>query len=790
VADQFDGLEDQGNFTPGSTASDDVARENLLTLAQSDPEGCARRLLADWDASNKHVKSLKAQWKVNRARAKGFTGVSLIKQQDENKAYIPIGARQSVAGMNKAARLKRRLRAQMFADPAKPEATPSTDEDQDRDAAELATRVLEDLCSEGNLDFNLKAGDAFDLGSDYGSGFIRFWVDPYGGGNKPKDIYASPFAVTEQEPFALGPAGEKAPPRLRYVTVKGQIVDDPKQAARVWLPKLRDELLTGRQVRFLPHTARDLWDADAVMVGAMVPLGVVKAMFPELAKKPDVEIQKLTGYRPQESADLLPSGKKDHRGSGDVDAQYVFVLSRYHKQCADYPQGAYLVLVGESYLAHTGEWYDTEADQPLDIPLTQFGHYHEEDNPYKQGTMELLGPGNEVRAMMLGAMLEHLDKFLNRRIFVPLTSVLKPEQLQSETASVIQINPGGEPFYEQLPDFPVSAEKMYAMTGDDMDDESGLQESGQGGEVPSVTSGKQLTQIIEQVVAGLSELRENTIRGFVRGWRIMLQLTRAYYSMPQKIKWMGEDGGYKVKEWTGSDLGGTRDVRMLKGSFTQLTPVHKANLALTYFGVRDAQGQPLLGLQDVRHLITGEVGPWLGMRDDPHRMRVKRQISQWSEGPPEGWQPPQAPTDPFTGQPAVDPNTGQPAQPPPDPTLTSIFAPVPVDEEQAVAVIRTEELGRAMAGGRYARMPPPWQAGLQMAYQTARQAAGQATVREQQQAAQAQQQQAVQVEKEKEAAKVEGKIAVERAVTQMGGMGGGMMSKPGDGRPVMGGMTR
>jgi hypothetical protein len=78
-----------------------------------------------------------------------------------------------------------------------------------------------------------------------------------------------------------------------------------------------------------------------------------------------------------------------------------------------------------------------------------------------------------------------------------------------------------------------------------------------------------------------------------------------------------------------------------------------------------------------------------------------------------------------------------------------------------------------------------------MAYQTARQAAGQATVREQQQAAQAQQQQAVQVEKEKDAAKVEGKIVAEqvKAVTAMGGMGGGMMSKPA-GRPVMGGMTR
>lgn len=753
-SDQWDGLEDQGNRVDGISHTGREGRDtdelfpNLLTM---DKDALAKRLLADWNASNRHVKSIKEQWKVNRARAKGFTGVALIKQQDENRAYIPVGARQSIAGMNKAARLKRRLRATMFADEAKPDAVPSSDEDEDRDSAEMSTRVLEDLTSEGNLHLHQAMGDGFDLGSDYGSGFLRFWVDEQGGGNVPEEIEATPAATSAQQPFVPDPITGQMVPTLRYVMPDGTLTDEPGQANRIWLPKIRMELLTGRHVRFLPHTTRDLWEADGVMVGAMVPLSAVLQMFPALADLPEDKRGEITQGRPEDFKDLMPVNKRE---TGREQERYVFVLSRYHVQSPEYPKGAYIIAVGNGYVVHRGVWFDEENDKPLDIPLTQIAQYHEEDNPYHQGLMELLGPGNEVRSLVLGSFLEHLDKFLNRRVFLPLNSVLRPEQLQMPTGGVLQVNPGGAPAYEELPDFPSIAEKMYTITTADLDDESGLQEAAQGLAPDTVKSGIHAQQIVEQVIVGLSELRQNVQRAYVRAWRILLQLVRAYYTVPQKLRWVGEDGRYKVEEWTGSDLGTTQDVRLARGTFTQLSPVHKANLALQYFQVVDEQGNRLLSLSDVQHLLTGNVGGYLGLRDDPHRNRVRRQISEFMEGPPQGWQPPPP-------QVQVDPMTGQQRQvQPPDPVLqklAGIWEPLPVDAEPMVARLRAEELGRALAGSRIRRFHPLWRQSLAQAYEQARAAAGIVTVQEQQQAMMQQQQAQQQAEAQKAEAPVRAK---------------------------------
>src|SRR2546421_10774672 len=298
---------------PGRRRQDE--EESLLKMEKSE---AAERMLKDWDKSWKDIKHLIEQWKVNRARSEGYTGVQLVKKQDQLQAYIPAGARKNVAGLNKASRLSRRIRATLFSDPPKPDALPSRDDDQARDEAEVSTRILEDLCSEGNLAYNLHAGDAFDLGGDYGSGFIRLWVDETGGGWRPKQIQASPQAVTADDPFPTDPStGQPRPcdPINRYVTEQGEFTDDRAQAARVWLPKIKDEVLTGKQVRFLPHSVRDIWEADGLMIGTAVSLGELRTLFPELEGWSADRRAKLVEHRPQHFKDILPPGKKDSQPS-------------------------------------------------------------------------------------------------------------------------------------------------------------------------------------------------------------------------------------------------------------------------------------------------------------------------------------------------------------------------------------------------------------------------------------------------------------------------------------------
>lgn len=712
---------DLANVTPqratADTPEETLNRPNLLELPE--PEA-AKQMVEEYDATESRVKPLKEQWKVNRLRSKGYTGLRLLKVQDEQKAIVPLGASPNMAAMNQAARLKRRMRAQLFADPPIPEATPSTDEDTDRDAAEFATRTLIVMSGEGKLSYEILAADAFDLASDYASGFIRLYVDPAGGGMQPLKIWASPRAQTKDQalfdPSTHEPwQGQGGEPDfiLRYVRTNGTLTDDAddEQLVMQWLPSLCAEVLSGKHVRLIPDTARDIWDASGVHIGAMVPLGTLKSLFPkEMQRLTPEQIQKMVSARPTNVKDLLPRGYRDTAAPAQYnDNTLVFTLTRYHKQTPEYPHGAYIVLAGDDVMLHRGEWWDKEHRKPLDLPLTQFKQFNDpdSDNPYGLALMEFLGPGNELRAYLFGAILEHLDRFTRRKTFLPLNSNLQPEQLQAETATVLHILPGGEPKYEDVPELPSIIERVFTAVRDDMNSEAGLEQVAQGLNPPGVKSGVHANAIIQQVVVGLADLRQNTERALCRGWRIMLQLMRAQFTVPQQIEWMGEDGVYKQQDFAGADLGSTRDVRLTRGSFTGLAPAAKAELAQSYAALE------IFDKDELRHAIAGNVGGLIGLQDNPHRERVRRQIGRFNLGPPKNWQPP---------QPTVDPQTMQPVTPP-DPILGAIFAPSAADDEVDVARLRTYELGRAMASTKFTRWPKEWQAGMVTSYLAARKAA-------------------------------------------------------------------
>lgn len=720
---------------PTGKESGSAAIEAGADLLKGDEQAVGKRLLIEWEASTKEMKPLLESWKVNRARSLGYIGVQLIKKQDSLQAWFPLGATPS-ASMNKAGRLKRRVRAVIFADPSKPDAVPSTGGDDDVESAEFATRALEDQCSEGKLDLALTAGDTFDLASDYASGFVRFWTDPKGGGWKPRAIRAHPMAPDEASAM-LDPmtGGEADVVTLvsRYVKEDGTLTDnklDPT-VQKMWLPGLRREILSGKHVRLIPSTCEDIWDAEELMIGSMVPISMAKAMFPVMANLSEDELKKLVDGAPNDAKELLPPMKRSRK---DME-EHVFVLSRYALSGAKYEQGAYVCAVGNGKIVHRGPWYDTEHGEPMDLPAAQFKQFVDEDNPYGRALMEFLGPGNEDLATLEGWMETQLDRMSNRRWFLPLGSVVTPEQMQSPTATAIYYNPAGKPEIEDVPDIPVAFEKMHERKSLEMDDESGLQQGGQAVNQPSVKSGTHADTIIQQVNQGLSDLRQHSERALTRCYRIMLQHMRRDFTVPQRVLFLGEDGAYKEREWTNADLGSTRDVRLKPGSFTGLTPQAKANVAATY-----AQSGAI-SLEEYQEAVASNIGGSVGVQDNPHRLRVRGQISAWRKGPPADWE---------AVPPTVDPMTGQPV-PGQDPVLMQIFDARPVDDDPLVAKLRAFELGRACAGQRYRSLPPEWQAAISQAYTRSRQMAGIQTIEEQQQAAQAQAQQQAQGQQDAEA---------------------------------------
>lgn len=720
------------SFGPDTEQRQAVER-NLGKLA--DPE-CAKEIIRLFISQDPLHKKHRAQWKVNRLRKDGVTGVALIKRTDtqEWKAYAPPGSSRQVPALNKAARLCRLLRATLFVDPPVPEATPSTDADEDRDSAELSTRALIDLGSEGNLDNAGTAEQACELSSIYGSGFRHYYTDPQGGGLRPMQVQATQAATSfnpaDPKSSLLDPTtGQMAPPPYvtRYVLSGGQLTDDPKDKniQQVWTPKLCVEVLSARHVRFLPATARDIWRAQGVVIAGFITLDELRLRIGDKVPSDAASLKKLTSKPSEDVLDLLPGGRANVRVleqekiSGD---SLVFVVRIYYKQGPAYPMGFYGIAAGQDMLLYRSEWYNKEAKEPLDLPVDQIKQIDDEDDQYGIGLMQVVGPANEIRAGVLGSQLEHLDRFLNRKVFYPITAPLQARAAQASTGTYIPTTPGGIPKTEDVPDFPMAAVKMFDQISVEMDHESGLEPPASGENPPNVQSGVHARTIIEQVNVGLSDVRNNLLRGLIRGWRIQLQLVRKDYRIPQRIGWVGDDGEYKEKSWRGADLGTTRDVMLHKGSLSMLAPSAKLAVAEQMSQMMVGQ-EPVLSAEDLRRIVIGNVGGLIGLEDDPHRMRVRRQIGQWREGPPAGWQPVAPPIDPGTQQPAVDPATGQPLQAQ-DPVLGPMWAPVPADDDPQVAMLRQHELGRLTASSRYSRWPVEWRAPVDAEYLRMRAAAG------------------------------------------------------------------
>lgn len=727
----------------------DLEAGDLLT--EEDEKKVAKAVVKIWTTKNAIMQRREAKWEVNELRRAGYKNVQLKQESDDRtwRAWIPPAvakAPDALSALNKSASLCRTFVGVILTDPPAVTPVPASGEDEDRDAAEFAGRVLEDLNSPAKLNGPKLCRRAFDRASTFGSAFTRFYIHPTAGGRAPIQISAGFTPATP--PTQMNPQGS---PERRAMTVEEAIKDpmtgldwpefqemfvypdgtlgkDETQAATRFRKAIKAETLTGRNVRMIPHTAEDIWDADGVQIAAFRPWGELKKMIEGEIELTDEQKEELFAYKPERyRAITTPEERRTiSKPPEDEEERLVFTLVTYYKACDEYPRGAYLLTAGDQLVIERTEWTETDEagkEISLMLPVSQMKQWSEGTaDAYGFGMMDLIGEGNEIRAQIIGANLDWIDWSLNRKTFLPLGGMLRPQDLKLPGRTTLPVAPGEKPSYEEIPDFPNAADKMIGFVSNEMDTMANLSSIAQGLESSQVQSGRHAQAIVAQSHSALSEITGNVEDYAIRSAQIVLQLVRAYYDTKQTIGWVGEDGAYKQRKWSGADLRQTTDVKIKPGTNTMLSPVQKAALAQQYaqFG--------LLGQEDLRDISAAELGGTLGLQDDPFTLRIRRQIAAFLNGPPADWQP-QFEQQPVMGPPGVDPMTGMEMPPTPvidpmtgqpqmqsvqilDPVLAGIWRPYPQDELPHVARTRLREISKAMCQSKFAVLPEPWQFGI------------------------------------------------------------------------------
>lgn len=719
--------------------------------------------------------------KANRAWRDGRRFVRVIQRADEDRVWVAPATGKEPPVPNKCDQLVRRMVATLMVDPPKADCVPASGEEKDRDAAEFSSRALEHELEQ--MGYEAKHEDALDRSFTWASAFEYFCVDPYGD-EQPVEVLAHPAAERADPDPRVNPVTGlvEGPFVKRYVRDDGTLTDQVSEAKRQWVPRIRMEVLNAPHVHFIPEYCAGIDDADGVILCFPTTLGDLRGKFePKDEPWTNEVLKELASYHPPKFEDLLPEfmrrsnvTSQDRWKNGvPPDDQVCFPFLVYMAKSVTYPEGAYVLSVGKSRVLHRDVWAAEVTDQEggkrkeaLPVPVAQVRNLddHQDGDPYGTTVTKKLGQMDEIRAQGIGGTLEYMDRFNHPREYLPIGSIIQPDDLNDRDGRPIMFNPQGKPEFETIPPFPREVNELIQFITAEMEQEASM--AGATGQTQgNVTSGYQQRQVIEQALVGMSGIKRNADTAFTRGCRIVLALMRGYFTVPQRLGYVSESGRYKEDEWTASDLGSTKDVKLRRGTSTMMAQSAKQALARDELEVSMRAGDPM-AYQNYRRAMAGNVDPLIGAQDDPIRLRVRSQIHEWDNGPNEELKgapmPEPMPAMDEMGQPVVDPMTGAPQMQPGVHPMTEaarkLFAPLPIDAEPLNAKVRHEELTAAIAGARFNRHPPEWQQALLEAYDMARQAAGVQTLAEQAQAAQQQQQQQMEQEVAKEQNKMQAKM--------------------------------
>lgn len=773
------------NYRKKATGPQGELLELALSENADDQTEAVRRQVKMWDKQNPAMKRRKVFWDRNRLWLKGVRGVRArpaSRDFSDWALYVPPGALDIPPLMDRAEELLDRVASHLLVDAPVPSVEPMTNADADRDGAEFASRLLVAEGDEAGTNDLLLFRRAVKRAGVFGSAFLYEYVDPQGGGWEPMDVDGHPDAPegTPVEQAHLDPATgqpiEKGLVSRPVGTRDGQkvIVGSPKEADQRWKPKLCVKVLDGRTVRPLPETAKDVADAVGVMILDITTLGALKDRFPELKDASADEQQELVKWVPEAAKWALPwyvssrfvnTVPTDDEGHPTDDAPVV-TLATYFRSHGAYEKGAYLLSCGGTRLLHAQPWCAEVdgAEECLSLPVSQFRQITDDDNDdfYGKGLIEMIGPAGEVRGAIVIGMLDYLDRFLHPLQYLPIGSEVQPEAMAARDGTPIFVTPGMEAFTENVPPFPQDLKEFFDRATAAQNDTVGLFDNGQM-IMRASQSGVAKQQDVAATNVNMTALRSNLADGIERYWRIGLELRRAFYTQSQLMSYLGPDGAYKERRWSGLDLKSAKRVRIQQGSFTQRTPEAKAALALQWSVPVGPGLPPLLSPAEAKQMIIGSIQPLLGLQDDPHLLRIRRQIDVYQHGPTPEFEQQMAQYQQAAQQAAQqaqaqpqDPTGQQPPQGPPPPTM---FDRLPVDLLPTVAALRAHELGSFLAGTKFESLPDDWKQQALQEFDAMRQAAGLMTTQEQAQAAAAQQQAA-------EATKAQGQSQVAQVKSQ------------------------
>lgn len=666
----------------------------------------------------------------------------------------------------------------LLADPPTPAAQAEDDSEESERAVEMAEEFLAQDGGEAGTRDTRFFWMALDAATSKSAAFGHYWVDATGNGSIAHQIKAHPLAVDPANP-TIGPDGQTTTDMvLRYVTPEGpngepsQFTEDPSKADREWVPKICIDFRGREHVRCYPETA-DVNSAEMVILLDFCTLDEGKRRWKDtVGQMDDSDLSALCDWTPSRYLRLLPpalrarwkladgDAGKDAKGSSN-DQRIMFFYMVYRRQTPTYPKGCALAISGMEEGTILGK--DTlTADVPLpngkgtntkdlDIPVSQWELVLDADDrdPMAKPLAARIDGPNRAMSKMAGGYVQALDLNLNPATFTPSTSPVLKQDVDTSRATgqhIPILTKEDQPFYEPARVIPTNITNVIEWTYEQMRASVGTSKASMGADKQQEVSGVARNIAVQQTNVALSPMQQGIASSAERHWRIKLQMAMKFFTGPQMIRYVGEDGAYKQEWFNGVDFARVTGVKVQGGTNTMMSPQAKVSYV--------QQMERYIGPDDAADVMRPAFAGAIGLPADPQQQRIERQVSSWLKGPPspqwiqqaqaynqakavadqqnqQATQGYQAQVAPIKAQQQADQanasalkvpvSAAQPLPPPPTPVQRmdangqpmaspwTPFAPLPMDDEPMIAALRQRRLKTLMAKTRFTAQPPEWQ---------------------------------------------------------------------------------
>lgn len=461
-------------------------------------------------------------WMTNTAYCLGYDG---LMYNTTSRQFQPINRasaylRKNRIHANKILPTVQNRLARLTQNPPEYDVAPETSDTEDKDAARLASQVLDALIDQCEVSKKRL--------------FLYMWMQQCG----------------------------HAYVRVFWDTTLGKQVIDPDTGQPAYEGDVRVDVESPFAV-FPDPFARTDDDAQSLIMAKVRRLDYFPSHYPERGALVKEESAWLLSAQYEQRINSLNSRGPSQGGSSDAFKNSAIEMVKYEQRSSKYPNGRMIVCANGILLENK--------ELPVgEIPLVKFDDTIIGGKYYSETPVTHARPIQDQYNETLRRRAEWTRRLLAGKYKAPRGSGLSQESMNDESGEILMYNvvpnaPGGpEPL--QLPTIPEYAYKEEDRLDNLINYIFGISDVSRGilpsASIPAI--GAQLLQ--EQDQTRISVVTEGNERSWSKAFRLMLKHVEKFYITDRKFKMAGKSREYIVTELNGQMLRGNTDVRVRKGS--------------------------------------------------------------------------------------------------------------------------------------------------------------------------------------------------------------------------------